>query len=437
EASLTPPWTLRPALCAGVFAAVGVMAVHMGVAALGDVRSPLQHRAGGYIASAAVSSIVAVLLGALGAALAALCRVRAESPFDWLGVVGEAAHVRRTIFAAGAAFVLPVVVAVIVAGHRRGVRGWALTAARHLAWGLMLASVALLALGVRLPGVREAVAAPWTAAVPSPIRLATTDVGLRCHGLHHARVLAVGREGVFQGGQRLGELEDLSTPSRCARLARRMKTSHRALTVAVDAAVTAPELGCLLRAIAARAEGNPERCTVQLLARDAAGVPRCAAGTLGISACRDAPVPQLVHLVGDRVVVDLGAGAGRLRAGRFPEDDYLWEAPSFGEEGVALWPSVDSESGGIVTLWHRLRATMPWRAPLVYALPDVRPPTAESEQAHGEVEISLAATVVADEAVSEAIERRVWARRAMLGRCHRGEAPLALRVSAVYRATVD
>lgn len=436
EASLTPPWSLRPALSAGVFAAMGVMAVHMGAAALGDVRSPLQHRAGGYVASAAVSSIVAVLLGALGASLGALCRVGADSPLDWLGVVTDAARARRLTFAAAAGFVLPVVAALIVAGHRRGVRRWAVTAARHLAWGLMLVSVALLAIALRLPIVRQAVSEPWSAAVPPTIHLAGSGDGGPCHGLHHARVVAIGREGVRQGGEHLGGLEELSTPRGCARLARRVSVSHRALTVAVDARVRGSALGCLLGAIAARGDGGPEGCALQLLALDDSGVPRCASGTLGGAGCRIGPAPQLVHLARERVVVDLGEGPARLRTGRFPEDDYLWEMPSFGDHGVALWPSSESTSGDIVSVWHRLRVATPWRAPLVYSLPPAADAAAPVDAAP-DAEVSLAATVSAEASAANAIEARLWSGRAALARCHRAGEELAVKVSATYRATVD
>lgn len=437
QASLAPPWTLRPALSAGVFAAVGVMAIHMGVAALGEASSPLQHRAGGYVASAAISSVVAVLLGALGASFAALCRVGVDSPLDWIGVVEEAARTRRLVFAVGAGFVLPVLAAAIVAGHRRGAQRWALTAGRHLAWGLLLASVSLLSLAIRLPKVRAAVAEPWETAVPPTIQLPISAVGGRCYGLHHARVLTVGQGGVRQGGELLGGLDDLSTPEGCARVARAVTVSHRGLAVAVDAGVEGPALGCLLRAIGARADGDPERCGVELLARDADGVPRCAAGRLGGAACPGGPPVQVVHLARDRVVVDLGVGPARLRSGRFPEDSYLWEGVSFAADGVALWPSHDAGAGEIVALWHRLRARTPWRAPLVYLLPPPPPVEQGVSETTGDVEVSLAVTVRAEGPGEAAIEEHLWSKRTALARCHRSGGELAQKASATYRATLD
>jgi hypothetical protein len=400
----------------GVVAMTAIASVHLGAAALGGIASTMRRRAAGYVASATIAGLIAVLFGAVGASLWRGLEAKPLAPMAWPQLVAQVAVAQKVVLALGLSFAAPVLVSAGLTVRERGGMASALTAGRHVAWATLLASLAVVGLATTAPTRRADISRPLDELMARVSQLPRVGPGAPCLGLDTARMLSLGRRELHWGGEKVAATVALVDDDACAAAVETVDP-ELTVTLTVHAATTADQLGCVLRGLSRR---GACRLRIVGVATDSV-LPRCQEGQIVGAGC-GGPVPiELLRMGTKSVQIDHGPVAARLRDGRFPDDAHLWA--ELGESSVALWVEPSVAAGDAVWMWHELGRRA---GELLYVLPASG---ADSGPAGAAWSAAAIAATAADERVGASAERALSHRMRELAACQHGGASRSYRVA--------
>ncbi len=421
--------------CAAV-AAVGVVAVHLGAAAVGGRMSKLQSRASGYVASAGIGGVLAVVLCASALSVSAAARdgVAASAPLWWPHHIETLREAQRVTFVSGCVFVLPIALSAVLALRDRG-RAAASAASRHFGWGMMWVSLGVLVVTLTAPAMRDAVAGVWPEAAPPGFALAPAPAGGDgCVDLDRTSLVFIDGDGVQQGGRDVAAVSRLDGEPGCATVAAALEPHHRELTLAIAPDVSQARIGCLLAALAREGARAPI-CHLRLVG-GVDGVPKCIDALLSGGDCTMLEDARFISLTPGRIDVD-DATVGRVTRHDWPAaHDAV--GPWMLEHGVSVAARDDTRFGDVLRLLFAIGPRgerQPRRAPhLALALT----PRAETG-APMLPSVTTAATRARglDQVLADALAGALRGRTEALAACHWTESGASVDVDYRLRLEAD